>query len=124
MAAKRVAVPARNSQKSITKFWPWLAAAVSGLLGVACFAPFNQAWLCWIAMTPLTCAVWFSGQNSNCRWLRNLMLGYVAGIVFSTGVFSWLGSLGTLFDNFWLHGLPLLLSVYLGLYFAFWAWFI
>src|SRR5204863_10833 len=80
-------------------------AILSGILCVACFPPFNQNWLCWIALTPLIAAVWFSGKNSKRRWLRNLLLGYVAGIVFFTGTFSWLGSLGTLFDNFWLHGL-------------------
>ena len=94
------------------------------MLGVACFPPFSQSWLCWIALTPLTAAVWFSGEESKRRWLRNLLLGYVAGIAFFTGAFSWLGALGTLFENFWLHGLSLLLSIYLGLYFALWSWFI
>lgn len=97
---------------------------LSGLLGIACFAPFNQSWLCWIALAPLVFAVWFSGENSKRRWLRNLLLGYVAGVVFFTGTFAWLGSLGILFDNFWLRGLSLLLSIYLGLYVAFWAWFV
>ena len=112
-----------NTLRKLLQFWPWLAAILSGVLCVACFPPFNQNWLCWIALTPLIAAVWFSGQNSKRQWLRNLLLGDVAGIVFFTGTFSWLGSLGTLFDNFWLHGLSLLLSVYLGLNFAFWSWF-
>ena len=112
-----------NTLRKLLQFWPWLAAILSGVLCVACFPPFNQNWLCWIALTPLIAAVWFSGKNSKRRWLRNLLLGYVAGIVFFTGTFSWLGSLGTLFDNFWLHGLSLLLSVYLGLNFALWSWF-
>jgi apolipoprotein N-acyltransferase len=112
-----------NTLRKLLQFWPWLAAILSGILCVACFPPFNQNWLCWIALTPLIAAVWFSGKNSKRRWLRNLLLGYVAGIVFFTGTFSWLGSLGTLFDNFWLHGLSLLLSIYLGLNFAFWSWF-
>ena len=106
------------------RFWPWAAAVLSGCLYTGCFAPFNQTWLCWIALTPLIVAVWFSGTSSRRRWLRNLLLGYAGGIVFFTCAFGWLGSLGTLFENFWLHGLPLLLSLYLGLYFAFWAWFI
>jgi apolipoprotein N-acyltransferase len=109
-------------QKSL-RFWPWLAAIVSGLLCTACFPPFNQTWLCWIALTPLIAAVWFSGKNSKQRWLRDLLLGYVAGVIFFTASFSWLGALGTLFENFWLHGLSLLLSIYLGLNFAFWSWF-
>ena len=56
--------------------------------------------------------------------MRNLLLGYVAGAVFFTATFSWLGSLGVLYENFWLRGLSLLLSIYLGLNFAFWSWFI
>jgi apolipoprotein N-acyltransferase len=104
--------------------WPWLAAMTSGLLCTACFPPFDQSWLCWLALTPLIAAVWFSGENSRRRWLRNLLLGYVAGIVFFTATFGWLGSLGRLYENFWLHGLSLLLSIYLGFYFAFWSWFI
>ena len=103
--------------------WPWVAAALSGLLCTACFAPFNQTWLCWIALTPLIVAIWFSGAKVRRRWLRDFFLGYVAGIVFFTGTFSWLGSLGTLFENYWLHGLPLLLSLYLGVHFGFWSWF-
>lgn len=114
----------RVAANRLTNLWPWGAAVLSGLLGVLCFAPFDQSWLCWIALTPLTCAVWFSGRNSKRPWLRNLLLGYFAGIVFFTGTFAWLGSLGILFDNFWLRGLSLLLSIYLGLYFAFWAWFV
>jgi apolipoprotein N-acyltransferase len=106
------------------RVWPWLAAISSGLLCTACFPPFNQSWLCWIALTPLIAAVWFSGRNSRRRWLRNLALGYVAGVVFFTAAFSWFGSLGVLYENFWLRGLSLLLSVYLGLNFAFWSWFI
>jgi apolipoprotein N-acyltransferase len=105
-------------------FWPWLAAILTGVLCTACFAPFNQSWLCWIALTPLIVAIWFSGKDSKRRWLRDLLLGYVAGIVFFTATFSWLGQLGTLFENFWLHGLSLLLSLYLAMHFAFWSWFV
>ena len=45
-------------------------------------------------------------------------------LFFSPGTFSWLSSLGTLFENFLLHGLPFLLSLYLAIYFAFWSWFV
>jgi apolipoprotein N-acyltransferase len=104
--------------------WPWLAAIASGLLVTACFPPFDQSWLCWIALTPLIVAIWFSGENARRRWLRNLLLGYLAGIVFFTGTFGWLGALGDLYQNFFLHGLSLLLSIYLALHFAFWSWLI
>src|SRR5438094_325717 len=63
---------------SIQAAWPWLAAICSGLLYAGCFAPFNLTWLCWIALTPLLAAIWFSGAESRRRWLRNLILGYVA----------------------------------------------
>jgi apolipoprotein N-acyltransferase len=114
----------RDVRKIAARFWPWLAAISSGLFCTACFPPFDQSWLCWIALTPLIAAVWFSGRNSRRRWLRNLALGYVAGVVFFTATFSWFGSLGVLYENFWLRGLSLLLSIYLGLNFAFWSWFI
>jgi apolipoprotein N-acyltransferase len=103
--------------------WPWLAAISSGLLCAACFPPFNQSWLCWFALTPLISAIWFSGKNSKQRRLRNLLLGYVAGLIFFTATFSWLGSLGILFESSWLRGLSLLLAFYLALNFAFWSWF-
>ena len=34
------------------------------------------------------------------------------------------GSLGDLYQNFFLHSLSVLLSIYLGLYFAFWSWLV
>jgi len=123
VAAAAVEFREVNGWRKALRVWPWLAAISSGLLCTGCFPPFNQAWLCWFALTPLISAVWFSGKNSNRRWLRNLLLGYVTGIVFFTLTFSWLGSLGVLFENFWLRGLSLVLSFYLGMHFAFWSWF-
>ena len=113
-----------NLFAKVLPIWPWLAAILSGLLCTISFPPFNQSWLCWFALTPLIAAIWFSGQNSERRWLRNLLLGYIAGVVFFTATFSWLGSLGLLYQNFWLRGLSLLLSIYLGVYFALWSWFV
>src|SRR6266850_4065459 len=110
--------------KKVTIFWPWLAAILSGLLCTLCFPPFDQSWFCWFALAPLIAAVWFSGENSKRRWLRNLLLGYLAGVVFFTATFSWLGSLGDLYQSFFLHGLSLLLSTYLALHFAFWSWLV
>jgi apolipoprotein N-acyltransferase len=112
-----------SSWSKTLRFWPWLAAITSGSLCAACFAPFNQAWLCWVALTPLIVAIWFSGQECPRPWLRNLLLGYVAGVVFITVAFSWLGALGTLYGNLFLRGLPLLLALYFGIYFALWSWF-
>ncbi len=105
------------------QLWPWLAAVISGLLYAACFEPINQSWLCWICLTPLLGAVWFSGGTSKRAWLRHLALGYVAGLTFFTCAFSWLGSLGALYQNLFLHGLSFVLSLYLALYLAFWTVF-
>lgn len=113
-----------SEQSVIRRVWPWLAAALCGVLLALCFAPCNCGWLSWVALTPLICAVWFSGPSGPRAWRRRALLGYSAGIIFFTTTFSWLGALGTLFAQAWLHGLPLLLALYLGLYFAFWAWFI
>lgn len=95
--------------------WPWLAAISSGLLYTACFAPCNFTWLCWIALTPLIAAVWFSGKGSRHRWLRNLLLGYVSGLTFFWTAFSWLTTVTVLG---WF-----VLEFYMAIYFALWAWF-
>lgn len=100
------------------RLWPWAAAVTSGVLLALTFAPWNQGWLVWIALAPLLCAVWFGPANKP----RPFLLGYVSGVVFYTGAFHWLSSLGTLLSAPLLKGLPLLLALYLALYPAFWAW--
>src|SRR5436309_11580781 len=104
-----------NSASSIQAAWPWLAAICSGLLYAVCFAPFNLTWLCWIALTPLLAAIWFSGAESRRRWLRNLILGYVAGLTFFWTAFSWLTTVTVLG---WF-----VLEFYMAIYIALWAWF-
>jgi len=103
------------SASSIEAAWPWLAAICSGLLYAGCFAPFNLTWLCWIALTPLLAAIWFSGAESRRRWLRNLILGYVAGLTFFWTAFSWLTTVTVLG---WF-----VLELYMAIYIALWAWF-
>ena len=95
--------------------WPWLAAICSGFLYAACFPPFNLTWLCWIALTPLIAAIWFSGAESRHPWLRNLLLGYVTGLTFFWIVFSWLTTV-TILGWF-------VLEFYMAIYVAIWAWF-
>jgi len=95
--------------------WPWLAAICSGLLYAACFPPFNLTWFCWIALIPLIAAIWFSGTESRHPWLRNLLLGYVAGLTFFWIVFSWLTTV-TILGWF-------VLEFYMAIYIAIWAWF-
>lgn len=99
----------------VLRLWPWLAAIASGILYAACFPPFHYEWLCWVALIPLLAAVWFSGGQSKRRWLRDLLLGYVAGLVFFWIVFSWLQTVT--FPGWFLVGL------YMAFYLAAWAWF-
>src|SRR5881398_158792 len=101
--------------KKLTVAWPWLAAISSGLLYTGCFAPFNFTWLCWIALTPLIAAVWFSAKALHRRWLRNLLLGYVTGLTFFWTTFSWLTTVTVLG---WF-----VLQFYMAIYIALWAWF-
>lgn len=101
--------------KRITELWPWLAAILSGVLYALCFAPFNLTWFCWIALTPLMTAIWFSGTQSRHSWVRSLLLGYVAGLTFFWIVFSWLTTVTVLG---WF-----VLQFYMAIYFAIWAWF-
>jgi len=103
-----------NGWRKTLRVWPWLAAISSGLLCTGCFPPFNQAWLCWFALTPLIAAIWFSGENSRKRWLRDLLLGYVTGLAFFWTVLSWLT---TVTVPGWF-----LLQFYMSIYFALWSW--
>ena len=100
--------------KRLVTAWPWVAAVCSGILYAACFPPFNLTWFCWIALTPLVAAIWFSGAKSRHRWLRSGLLGYVAGLTFFWIVFFWLTTV-TLLGWF-------VLQFYMAIYFAIWAW--
>ncbi len=109
----------------ILKAWPWAAAALSGLLLTLCFPPWNQGWLCWIALTPLLCALFFSPHAGRFRPLRKAAFGYVTGLVFFPATFFWLSTtLAELYSNRWLLAIAPLLALFLALYFAFWAWFV
>ena len=99
----------------LLRFWPWLAAISSGLLYTGCFAPFNFTGLCWFALTPLIAAIWFSDSVWRHLWLRNLLLGYVTGLIFFWTAFFWLTTVTVLG---WF-----VLQFYMAVYFALWAWF-
>jgi apolipoprotein N-acyltransferase len=100
------------------RIWPWIAAFTTGLLLAGAFPPVDRGGLIWFALAPLVTAVWFSGSR------RPGLLGYLAGLVFFTLTFHWLGALGVLFQAPLLYGLPLLLGAYLALYPAAWCWFL
>jgi apolipoprotein N-acyltransferase len=102
-----------SMNKYLLRLWPWLAAIITGLLAAGSLPPFNQTWLCWFALVPLTFAIWFS-ENSRRRWLRDFALGYVAGLVFFWTSFYWLTSVTALG---WF-----VLQFYMALYFAAWGW--
>ena len=128
---------ARNpggSRFSWRAVWPWLAAASSGGLATLCLAPWNQEWLCWLALTPLLVAVWLTtdaparlaGEGESrasgrlarvwrTRWMRGFALGYVAGLVFFWWAFYWLRQVTGIG---WF-----ILPFYMGLYFAVWGGF-
>ena len=99
--------------KFIGNLWPWLAAALSGLLLTLSFAPFDQAWLVWIALAPLLAAIWFGPDHPRHPLLRKVELGYVTGLVYFLGSLSWLTTVTTLG---WF-----MLCLYLALYPAVWA---
>src|SRR5207249_3204974 len=101
--------------KQLLRLWPWLAAITSGLLGAAALPPLDQTWLVWIALVPLCATILFSGEDTRHRWLRDLLLGYVAGLTFFWSCFFWMTTVSALG---WF-----VLQFYLGLYFAVWAWF-
>src|SRR5438046_1687519 len=101
--------------KSLLRLWPWLTAIISGLLGAAALPPFEQTWLIWIALVPLGATILFSGENSRRRWLRDFLLGYVAGLAFFWSCFFWLTTVSALG---WF-----ILQFYLALYLAAWGWF-
>jgi apolipoprotein N-acyltransferase len=122
----------------LTHVWPWVAALASGGLLTLCLEPWNQAWLCWLALTPLLAALWSTGGAGaggpaprpevtaalprtrfprflREPWARAFALGYVAGLVFFWGAFSWL----------WQVTGPgwFLLGPYMACYFAAWGVF-
>ena len=70
--------------------WPWLLAALSGVLLACAFPPFEQATLAWFALTPVIAAVWFSPREGRWRPLRLFGLGYVFGLAFFWMSLFWL----------------------------------
>ncbi len=113
--------------------WPWLAAAASGGLLTLCMSPWDQQWLCWLALTPLTAVLWADDDRDvaatarpvprwrwqrwlQTRWGRAFCLGYVAGLVYIWGAFYWI----------WVVTEPgwILLGFYMACYVAVWSVFV
>ncbi len=123
------------------RVWPWAAALLSGGLLVFCLAPWNQEWLCWLALTPLIAAVWFFpaatpsagtkdapasrwgrfrarlGRWWRQRWVRCFLLGYLCGLVYIWGAFYWLTTVtvpGFIILGPYMACYPALWSVFIG----------
>jgi apolipoprotein N-acyltransferase len=80
---------------------------------VLSFAPFDQAWLIWIALAPLFAALWFGPVHPRHALLRKAELGYLTGLVYFLGSLSWLTHV-TVAGWF-------IVCLYLALYPAVWA---
>lgn len=94
--------------------WPtWAAAVGSGVLLALCFPPWNQTWLIWVALVPLSAAVLLGRRPVRRVWLWGAGLGYTTGLIFFWCAFFWLS---TVTGIGWF-----LLCFYLALYPAFWG---
>lgn len=103
--------------------WPWLAAALSGLLLGLCYPRWDLSELIWIWQIPLFAALWFGGAPGP-RWRRGLALGYVAGLTFFLINLSWLFELRHVAGTAWAGlGAWFALAAYLAVYFGLWGAF-
>ena len=88
----------------------YLLPAASGLLLVAAFPPWNQAWLIWVALIPALLGLLLEPVSKD--WKRDLAPGYLMGLLYFGGTLWWIGYVtfaGTA-----------LLILYIALYPAFW----
>ncbi len=79
--------------QKLIKFWPWLAAILSGLLLALCYAPWEYGDLVWVWSWPLLAALWFSkpkSQSLKSTVVRSFLLGYLCGFVFFLFSVQWL----------------------------------
>lgn len=86
-----------------------LWTALSAVLLVFSFPPFDAGWLAWIALVPWIWSISRATPRQSFLW------GYGAGLIFFGGSVWWVG----------LVTVPgvILLVLYLALYFAVWSWF-
>lgn len=102
-----------------SKFLPWGAAVLSGVLMFLGYAGFDQFYLEWVFLVPLFWAL--RGQSP----ARALRLGWLAGMVGHGGGFYWIIQMFQQFAGApWLAGLAglLLLAAANGFVLAAWAW--
>lgn len=97
--------------------WPVrliILAATTGILLPYCFPKYDLGLLAWVALIPLHIALDGLSRRRQAFWL-----GWLAGIICSTGIMSWVvtamhtyGKVPLVFS----YGIMLLLTAYLGLY--------
>ncbi|HEU4502628.1 MAG TPA: apolipoprotein N-acyltransferase, partial [Nitrospira sp.] len=99
--------------------WPVrliLLAATTGILLPYCFPKYDLGLLAWVALIPLHIALASSSRRSQAFWL-----GWLAGIVSSTGIMSWVVTAMHTYGKVPLvisYIIMLLLTAYLGLFVA------
>ncbi len=86
-----------------------------------CFPPWDIGGLAFVALGPLLCAVWLRRPTRRAGRVH-FGLGYVAGLVFFSTTFFWIGELAPLYEMKAMRCTPVLLALYLALYPAVWAW--
>ncbi len=104
--------------------WRWPGAFLTGIALDLSLPGWNQSWLAWVALTPLLAALWLPSPEvtspARSRWTRWLfqpgpfLLGYAAGATFFLLTFHWLVEVT---GPGWV-----ILSLYLALFPAAWAW--
>ncbi len=109
------------SQSSIQKWWPWLAALLSGFLLALCYPRWDYPGFIWVWQAPLLTALWFSNpvKEKTSRWKRGFGLGYVSGLIFFVFDLYWFyetkAVVGSAFAGI---AAVLAISSYLALYFG------
>jgi len=97
--------------------WPVrliLLAATTGILLPYCFPKYDLGLLAWVALIPLHIALDGLSRRRQAFWL-----GWLAGIICSTGIMSWVVTAMHIYGKVPLvfsYGIMLLLTAYLGLY--------
>lgn len=94
----------------------WVLASLSGVAMALCFAPIGWGDLCWVALVPLICGIWFGQCWPRRDWVRLGMLGFLFGAFYFGGSLFWLT---TLTVPGWAA-----LSLFLALYPTLWALFL
>jgi len=97
--------------------WPVrliLLAATTGILLPYCFPRYDLGLLAWVALIPLHIALDGLSRRRQAFWL-----GWLAGIICSTGIMSWVVTAMNTYGKVplvFIYGIMLLLTAYLGLY--------